>query len=313
MIPTATPRGLSREASRSGGGFDTGNVWLYGTPTATVSPTPTGTPGPSPTPTLTPTPVNAATLKGQLLFSSSRPLPAVYAPAASNLRAFNPDLLKAFQGNGGIGTVWRFDPAMAQLAPCDPPAATPTPVPAGQPTPAAFFNLNDLTQRGASACQVVYETALVDQTFSADKRFEAYIGSDPNGGRPQVFVLDHSTQTRKMVTKFGTGVSYDPAFAPDGYHLVFISQAEGQDNVYAITRDGTDLARLTRIPGQNWTTNWEWIKRPTWSADGTRIAFWSNKVSGARQIWVMQADGSNLYAISNDPRPSEDWDPVWVR
>src|SRR5262249_54392811 len=35
---------------------------------------------------------------------------------------------------------------------------------------------------------------------------------------------------------------------------------------------------------------------PTWSPDGTRIAFTSNRAGGRYQIWVMDADGSH-------PRP----------
>lgn len=306
-IPTATPRLL--------GGLDSGYTWLFGTPTVTATPTWTVTPGPSPTPTLTPTPINTETLKGKLLFVSSRPLPANYR-VETNLRGLtNPDVLKAFQASNAGATVWRFDPATYQVAPCDPPPATPTPMPAGgQPTSSLMFgDLGSVFQRGATACQRVYDEANQAKTFSPDKRFETYVGADPNGGRPQIWVLDHQTQTKRMLTRFGTGVSYDPAFAPDGYRIVFVSQEAGQDNLYTITRDGTDLKRLTRIAGQDWTTTWEWIKRPTWSADGTQIAFWSNKVSGTRQIWVMNADGTNLHTISNDPRPYEDWDPVWVR
>jgi len=300
---------IATNTPRSRGGFDAGSAWLYGTATPTVSPTITPTPGPSPTPTVSPTPVNGTTLKGQLLFISSRALPAIYTPLG-NSRVINPSVF-ANLGNGFV--VWRWDPATGKVAPCDPPPATPTPLRPGLPTPALLFgDLGALMNRTATACQSVYDQAQSDQTWSADKRFEAYVGSDPNGGRPQIFVLDHQTQTKKMVTRFGSGVAYDPAFAPDGYHLVFVSQELGQDNLYTVTRDGTELRQLTRIPGQDWPTTWEWIKRPTWSADGTQIAFWSNRVSGARQVWVMQTDGSLLRSISNDPRPAEDYDPVWV-
>ena len=304
LLPTPLPGVL--------GGFDQ-NAWLFGTSTPTATATVTGTPGPSPTPTLTPTPVDATTLKGKLLFLSSRSLPANYAPALSNLHLISPEMFKAFSGSTGA-PVWEYDPTFGKVTPCDPPPATPTPVPNGQPTPALLFgNLSQLVGSGPTVCQQVYDAAVTAQTFTSDKRFEAYVGSDPNGGRPQIFVIDHQTNTVKMVTRFGSGVSYDPAFAPDSYHLVFVSQELGTDNIYTITRDGTDLRRLTRIAGQNWPTTWEWSKRPTWSADGEEIAFWSNRVSGAREIWVMNADSSNLHTISDDPRPSEDWDPVWLR
>jgi hypothetical protein len=304
LIPTQVPAAQ---------GLDANAAWLFGTATPSPTPTATGTPGPSPTATVTPTPINAETLKGKLLFLSNRPLPATYAPAdPGNLKLVSPEMFKVFSQSGGT-PVWEYDPTFGKVTPCDPPPAAPTPTPAGA-TPSALL-FGDLSQivsgRGASPCQKLYDEARQAQTFSPDKRFEVYVGSDPNGGRPQIFVIDHSTNTVKMVTRFGSGVSYAPAFAPDGYHIAFISQAEGPDDIYSVTRDGTELQRLTRLPGQGWSS-WEWIKFVSWSPDG-QIAFWSNKETGARRIWLMNADGSNLHTISGDPRPAEDWDPVWIR
>src|SRR5947199_241856 len=47
---------------------------------------------------------------------------------------------------------------------------------------------------------------------------------------------------------------------------------------------------------------------PTWSPDGTRIAFWSNR-DGKSEIYVMDADGSNVKRLTNNL--SDDNDPVW--
>ncbi len=67
--------------------------------------------------------------------------------------------------------------------------------------------------------------------------------------------------------------------------------------------DGQDLRQLTQ-------NRWEWDKHPTWSPDGSQIAFFSNR-SGRRQIWVMNADGTSQRNISNNDY--EDWDPVWIK
>ena len=290
------------------------------TPTATpISPTATAiqarlataTPTFTPTalPTLTPAaPVNQQSLKGQILFLSNRVPP--WGPP-----------------------IWKFDPATGQVAPCDPSSFDYRPGGSGQvPSPApsvpsavepisiqaitatksASLPIGEFLAQWGLPCQQVYLQALQDQTFSPNRVYEAFVGNDPNGGQPQIFVLNHSDGTRVMVTRFGSGIAYAPAFAPDGYHIVFIWQENGQDNLYTITRDGTELKRLTRLPSQDWST-WEWIKQPTWSPDGKHIAFWSNKGTGARQIWVMDADGSNLRSIASAPRPFEDWDPVWIR
>ena len=47
---------------------------------------------------------------------------------------------------------------------------------------------------------------------------------------------------------------------------------------------------------------------PVWSRDGTRIAFESSR-DGNREIYVMNADGSGLIRLTNEP--AVDRDPVW--
>jgi TolB protein len=48
---------------------------------------------------------------------------------------------------------------------------------------------------------------------------------------------------------------------------------------------------------------------PSWSSDGTRIAFESNR-DGDIEIWVMNADGSGARNLTNNP--SYEVDPSWM-
>ena len=75
-------------------------------------------------------------------------------------------------------------------------------------------------------------------------------------------------------------------------------------NGAAVNADGSGLARLT-------TNGWQWDRHPSWSPDGTRIAFYSVRISGYRQIWVMNADGSGETNISQNQY--NDWDPIWLK
>ena len=68
--------------------------------------------------------------------------------------------------------------------------------------------------------------------------------------------------------------------------------------------DGTDLKRLT-------INSWEWDKHPSWSPDGNQIVFWSNRDTGRRQLWIMNADGSNQRVMISSPY--QDWDPIWLK
>ena len=100
-------------------------------------------------------------------------------------------------------------------------------------------------------------------------------------------------------------INYDPTFAPDGYNIAFVSIASGADEIYRINRDGGGFAQLTT------GATWQWNKKPSWSPDGKNIIWWSNRDTGRKQIWIMNADGSKPRNLSNNE--FNDWDPVWVR
>jgi Tol biopolymer transport system component len=70
------------------------------------------------------------------------------------------------------------------------------------------------------------------------------------------------------------------------------------DDVWTIHADGTDLTRLTHSPGPDFD--------PSWSPDGTRIAFRSER-SGEPEIWVMNADGTEQRRLAAGLSPA--WSP----
>ena len=67
--------------------------------------------------------------------------------------------------------------------------------------------------------------------------------------------------------------------------LAFVSERDGNSEIYVINVDGTGLMRLT--------DNIAHDLEPAWSPDGKRIAFASDR-SGDSDIYIMDADGSNL-------------------
>jgi len=71
--------------------------------------------------------------------------------------------------------------------------------------------------------------------------------------------------------------------------------------------DGTHLTALT--DGASVDQN------PTFSPDGSRIVFKSNRlnVAGTRdtQSWIMQSDGSGLHQIAVDDPGTTDGAPAW--
>jgi Tol biopolymer transport system component len=78
--------------------------------------------------------------------------------------------------------------------------------------------------------------------------------------------------------------------------LVF--SAEG--DIWSMGAEGSDRERLTDHPAEDFD--------PTWSPDGTRIAFRSHR-DGNEEVYVMSADGSGERNLSRSP--TSDYSPAW--
>jgi TolB protein len=85
-----------------------------------------------------------------------------------------------------------------------------------------------------------------------------------------------------------------PEPSADGTRIAFMSQRDGNWEVYLIHSDGTHLTRLTDHPAHDGL--------PVWSPEGRDLAFVSNR-TGAWAVWVMDLDGSSprkLFELGGD-------------
>jgi Tol biopolymer transport system component len=113
-----------------------------------------------------------------------------------------------------------------------------------------------------------------------------------------------SGRTRLTGIAFGgDGTTYDfsPAWSPDGSKIAFITNRDGNNEIYTMNPDGTGQTRLT-----NTTTD---ERFPAWSPDGSKIAFQSFAQNGNGQVYVMNADGSGLIDLSVDV--DAEGEPAW--
>jgi Tol biopolymer transport system component len=84
----------------------------------------------------------------------------------------------------------------------------------------------------------------------------------------------------------------------DNGKIVFVTERDGNPEIYLMEPDGTGLVNLTNHPAQD--------REPAWSPDGRQIAFVSDR-SGEFAIYVMQADGSEVRRLAPGEEP--DWSP----
>jgi hypothetical protein len=72
--------------------------------------------------------------------------------------------------------------------------------------------------------------------------------------------------------------------------IAFTSDRDGNREIYVMNADGTNQVRLTN--------NSVVDDHPTWSPDGTKIAFVSERTSGGFAIFLMNADGTNKVEVT---------------
>ena len=85
--------------------------------------------------------------------------------------------------------------------------------------------------------------------------------------------------------------------------ITFMSHRDGNWEIYVMDADGGNQRNLSNNPDDDLS--------PSWSPDGKRIAFVSerNDRDWNRQIYVMDADGDNQRNLSNND--FDEWGPPW--
>src|SRR5215212_338002 len=156
----------------------------------------------------------------------------------------------------------------------------------------------------------------------------------------QICIMNGDGSGRKQLTNFPATAFY-PSLSPDGQTIYFASNKSGSFEIYSMDINGNGLKQLTNKIGSLYAPelspngeriiftnngNGLWVMNPdgsnpraltfkddidpTWSPDGSMIAFASSR-SGGRQLFVANANGKNVEQVTdlNNMGGRSSWSP----
>ncbi len=120
--------------------------------------------------------------------------------------------------------------------------------------------------------------------------FASEIGRQPS----KIYVMDADDGGGRRALTRGDSIDASPAFSPDGQHIAFESNRDGNFEIYVMDRDGGNIRRLTNDPATD--------RSPAWSPDGSRIAFTSDRNQRASaDVYTMDAaTGGDVRRLTDD-------------
>jgi Tol biopolymer transport system component len=108
----------------------------------------------------------------------------------------------------------------------------------------------------------------------------------------------------RVLTDNGPIMDLYPTWSPDGRRLAFVSDREGNDEIYIMSAEGKDIVNLTQCPADEYA--------PAWSPSGQRIAFLSDRGTDRRyKLYIVNADGVHPLLV-NDEYLFASSRPAWL-
>jgi Tol biopolymer transport system component len=131
-------------------------------------------------------------------------------------------------------------------------------------------------------------------SWSPDGDRMAFAADTPDG--TAIFIADLAGGATRITDPKLKGI--DPAWAPDGSTIVFVSGAT--TTLHAVAPDGSNERELASLK--------DIVLWPDWSPDGALVAV-SAAVDEQLDVFTVSTDGSRVTNVSHDP--SDEFSPSW--
>lgn len=174
--------------------------------------------------------------------------------------------------------------------------------------PGNSSHLFSIAPSGGPMRQLTFTAAAFDgdAAISPDGTHVAFDRSGgPNPPLPGIFLMNaDGTHVVRLTTPPVHSVTGDssPDFSPDGTKIAF----DRDGAIYVIGVDGTGLREVTPSSLD--------LSRARWSPDGTKLLFGNPDTASpaiGRNVYVANADGSGLHAITSETEPNFAEGPAW--
>jgi uncharacterized protein YjdB len=112
------------------------------------------------------------------------------------------------------------------------------------------------------------------------------------GGPFQLYAVERSHLAQLRRISDDPEVAYEPAYAPDGSRIAFVSSRDGNPEIYVADADGRLPVRLTVATQPD--------GHPVFTPDGQTVVFHSLRTR-TQQIFTVGLDGTNLRQLTQEP------------